>query len=401
MKSLFALVALLVAVSPGLWAHEGDWLQFRGPFGSSLAPATAKPGPSTFTDASVAWKLSLPGRGLSSPIVVGDRVFVTCASGPSQDRLHVFCVSTGKGEMLWERRFWATGRTMTQAKTCVAAPTPCSDGRHIFALFSSNDLISLDLEGNVLWLRGLTCDYPNASNSLGLASSPLFIDGTLVVQIENDSQSFAAGIDPATGKNLWKIDRPKSANWTSPVVFPGKSSLVGLQSSKGLLAVAPTTGSELWDYAEGAATIPSAVSSDGVIFVPSNGITALKPSADGSPPQSLWRNPQIGPGTSSPIVVGKLLLILKGSVLTASKVETGERLWKIRVEGSAFSATPVASGNRLYVFSEDGVGQVVDLSGPEGKVVGQIKLADTILGSSAISDGAVFVRSDHFLWKLR
>lgn len=397
MKSILTFLTLLAA-APALTAN--DWPQFRGPLGSGLAPATAAPGPATFTDSSVAWKLALPGRGLSSPIVVGDRVFVTCSSGPSQERLHVFCVSAPDGRVLWERRFWATGRTMTHTKTCVAAPTPCSDGRQIYALFSSNDLICLDLDGTVLWLRGLTRDYPNASNSLGLASSPVLVDGTLVVQSENDSESFAAGIDPATGKNRWFKHRPKSANWASPVILPGTPPLVGLQSSKGLLAVAPVTGSDLWDYAEGAATIPSAVAAGNVLFVPSQGITALRPAADGSLPQPLWKNPQIAPGSSSPVVVGSSLLTLKGGILTASSVETGERLWKVRV-GGTHSASPVASGNRLYLFTEDGLGQIVDLSGAEGKVVGEIKLDHTILGSPAISSGALFVRSDPFLWKLQ
>ena len=89
----------------------------------------------------------------------------------------------------------ATGRTMSHNKTCVAANTPCSDGDRVFALFSSNDLFAFDLDGNLLWLRGLTFDYPNASNSLGMAQSPVVIDGTLVVQSENDSESFAAGLD--------------------------------------------------------------------------------------------------------------------------------------------------------------------------------------------------------------
>lgn len=397
MKRFLVLLTLLVipAAMPA-----ADWLQFRGPASSGVANAADAPGPATFGEASIAWKLDLPGRGLSSPVVVGDKVFVTCASGSAQDRLHVFCIAAGKGNVVWERRFWATGRTMTQSKTCVAAPSPCSDGRRIFALFSSNDLICLDLEGNLLWYRGLTCDYPNASNSLGLASSPVLVDGTLIAQIENDSQSFAAGIDPDTGKNRWQISRPKSANWASPVILPGESAAIGLQSSKGLLAIAARTGEQLWDYAEPASTIPSATVAEGVVFVPSKGITALKPAAAGAAPELLWRSAQIAPGTSSPIVVGKMLLTLKGGVLTAASVATGERMWRVRVEG-AHSATPVASGNFLYLFNEDGLGQVVDLSGPEGRVTGEIKLGNMILATPAVSGGALFVRSDHFLWKLR
>ena len=110
---------------------------------------------------------------------------------------------------------------MCHEKTCVAAPTPVSDGESLYILFSSNDLICLDLKGQLRWLRGITVDYPNVSNSLGMASSPVWVDGVLVVQVENDSQSMALGVDPRTGKNLWKLDdRPKGANWTSPFRCP-------------------------------------------------------------------------------------------------------------------------------------------------------------------------------------
>ena len=108
-------------------------------------------------------------------------MFLTASSGVEQDRLHVVCLSTKTGAKLWERQFWATGRTMTHPKTCVAANTPCSDGQRLFCQFSSNDILCLDLDGNVLWLRGLGRDYPNASNSLGMAASPIVVGDTLVV----------------------------------------------------------------------------------------------------------------------------------------------------------------------------------------------------------------------------
>ena len=99
----------------------------------------------------------------------------------------------------------------------MSAPTPVSDGKYIYALYSSNDLICLDLDGNLKWIRGLMQDYPNASNSLGLASSPIIVDETLIVQIENDSDSFVSGINLKDGSNIWKLARTKKANWTSPI----------------------------------------------------------------------------------------------------------------------------------------------------------------------------------------
>ena len=220
------LLSLLLLTSTALAA---DWPQFRGPDATGVID-DQPPGP----DLKIAWQTELPGRGLSSPIIVGDRVFLTCSSGLNQRILHVICLDRQDGHRLWERTVLATGRTMSHKKTCVAAPTPCSDGRRVYALFSSNDLVAFDLDGNLQWLRGLTLDYPNASNSLGMASSPVVIADTLVVQSENDSESLALGLDAATGANRWKMSRPKAANWTSPVVL---GEVVGLQSSKGLTGV--------------------------------------------------------------------------------------------------------------------------------------------------------------------
>ncbi|MFT5470065.1 MAG: outer membrane protein assembly factor BamB [Verrucomicrobiales bacterium] len=399
MKLISILSATFFAAS-SCWA--GDWLNFRGPDGSGIADASEKPVTEFKGDDSIAWKLELPGRGLSSPVVVGDRVFVTSSSGPTQKQLHVFCVSAENGEVLWERRFWATGRTMTHGKTNVAAPSPCSDGKHIFALFSSNDLICLDLDGNLKWLRGLTFDYPNASNSLGMASSPIYADGALIVQSENDSESFAAGIDVVTGQNLWKKVRPKAANWTSPTVIAGEQVVVALQSSKGVLGVLPKTGSEIFDYKDGASTIPSSAAAGGVLFVPSHGITALKPNAKGGEPEQLWRNGQLGPGTGSPLVIGENIYVVnKAGVLSQAKISDGERGWRARTEGP-YSGSPIAAGNFIYLFNEQGKGQIVDVTkGEEGNPVSSIELEETILCTPAFSGGAIYVRSDGHLWKLK
>lgn len=391
---LLALLAAQTAVA--------DWTQFRGRDGSGSVPEAVLP-TALEPRKHITWELPLPGRGLSSPVIVGDRVFVTCSSGPKQARLHVICFRASDGVKLWERQFFATGRTMCHEKTSVAANSPATDGERVFALFSSSDLVALDLDGNLLWLRGLGLDYPNASNSLGMSSSLVVTDGTVVAQVENDTQSLALGIDTVTGLNRWKLDRPKRANWTSPIVFTdpsnGRNSVL-LQSSKGLLAVDPTTGKELWNYAEGASTVPSSASSRGVVFVPSSGITALKPGAPGEPPTQLWRAGNLRPGTSSPLVLGDRLYTLNDAgVLTAGDVHDGKRLWQLRLKGP-FSSSPVAAGRFVYATNEKGLLQVIDTSKPEGELISEMELGETILGTPAISDNALYLRSDGRLWKI-
>ena len=380
--------ALLTSAS-----HAVDWPQFRGPASTGVGGAPA-PGPKL----AEAWKVDLPGRGLSSPVIVGSKLFLTASSGPRQETLHVLCFDTATGKRQWERTFRATGRTMCHDKTCVAAPTVCSDGSRVFALFSSNDLFALDLDGNLLWLRGLTVDYANASNSLGMASSPIFVGGTLIVPSENDSESLTAGLDPLTGVNRWKMDRPKAANWTSPIPLGDKAVL---QSSKGLTCVDPMTGSVLWNYGDGASTIPSSVASQGVIYAPSHGLTALKPPGTGGEPQQLWRSEQINPSTGSPLVLeGKVYTLNSAGVLLQADATTGDRAWKLRLEGP-FSGSPVAAGKWIYVVNEKGLVQVVDSTAAEGEVAGKLALGETVLCTPSLADGALFVRSDAHLWRLK
>jgi len=391
-----ASALILAAITPA----QADWLNFRGPQGSGFDPSAATT-PSELSEKTLAWKVPLPGRGLGSAIVVGDKVFVTAASGPEQQQLHVLCFSVKDGSPLWERRFWATGRTMSHTKTNNAAPTPASDGERIYALYSSNDLICLDLEGNLVWMRALTLDYPNASNSLGLASSPIVAGDTRVAQIENDSESFAAGFDLLTGVNKWKLDRPKSANWTSPtVVKKDGESIVALQGSDGILGLLPSTGSSVFKIAGGASTIPSSAASGDQIFIPSNGMTAMRIGASGAEPEKVWNESNERPGTASPLIIGeKVYLINNAGVLTAVERSTGKRVWRTRIEGP-FSGSPVAgAGDRLFIFGETGIGQIVDLSGAEGKIVSKIELGETILSTPALSDGALYIRSDGHLWK--
>ena len=388
MKKISMCVVMCLAAG----VAKADWLQFRGPNAAAVATEAKVPA----DELKIAWTADLPGRGLSAPIVVGERVFVTCSSGPAQETLHVFCFNAADGSKKWERVMRTTGRTMTHPKTSVAAPTPCSDGDRVFALFSSNDLCAFDLDGNLLWLRGLMFDYANASNSLGMAQSPVVLDGTLVVQSENDSESFAAGLDVATGRNKWKLDRPKAANWSSATLWKGA---VALQSSKGILAVDPATGKTVWNYTDGASTTPSSVVTGEVLYAVSHGITALAPEK-GAVTQ-LWRNEKLNPGTASPLVLGGHIYVVNGAgVLIKASLKNGDELWKLRMKGP-FSGSPVAAGKRIYAVNERGIFQTIDPDAPEGKVTQEIELKETVLTTPAISGGAIYVRSDAKLWKLQ
>jgi len=377
----------------------GNWLSFRGDSGNGIIDDELSP--SIGLKSRSSWQVKLPGRGLSSPIVVGERVLLTASSGPKQETLHVIAYDVKTGEIDWRKTFKATGRTICHEKTCVAAPTMVSDGKVVVAQFSSNDVFCLDLKGNLKWLRGLTFDYPNAANGLGMSSSPVIANGVLVAQVENDAESLTVGLSLSNGTTLWKKDRPRGANWTSPTVLgQGKNQQVALQSMKGIAVIDPKTGKDQWLYEDGASTIPSSTVKGSAILVPSNGLTALQVRPDGKSHTQLWRDNKLGPGTGSPTISGdQFYVINKANVLTCAVIKTGEILWRMRLKGP-FSGSPVATQKHLFVFNEAGMGQVVRLGEDEGKIVHSIDLEETILCTPAVSRGAMYVRSDGTLWKL-
>lgn len=392
------IISLGLAVCATVSAE--DWQQFRGPDGNGVSRETSLPILVNGTN-SIAWRADLPGEGLSSPIILGDKIFVTCSGGVKQQRLYVICFDVRNGSKLWERQLWATGRTMCHKKTAVAAPTPASDGKHIVAIFSSNDIACFDLDGNLVWFRGIGRDYPNASNSLGMSSSLVIAEGVVVAQVESESDAFTVGLDLATGINRWKLERHKSANWTSPLKFKqaGKE-LVVLQSPKEVSIVEPATGRLIWNYTNGASSTPSSTLDGDKLYVPSQGLTALQLSSDPEAPKQLWRSNQLKPGTPSPTVLGgKVFSLNDGGVLSCGDTTTGERRWQLRLKGP-FSASPVVAGNYIYCVSEKGVVQVIDPSKPEGEVIGELELGETILSTPSIANGAIYFRSDARLWKV-
>jgi outer membrane protein assembly factor BamB len=377
-----------------------DWSQFRGPDGSSIAKDTGYP--TSLTDQnSLAWKQPLPGGGVAGPIVVDGRVIVTSSGGYKQDRLYVSAFDAKSGAPRWERQFWATGRTLCHPTSSVAAPTPASDGKRIFAFYSSNDLACLDLDGNLLWYRGLGHDFPAAANDVGMSSSPVVVDDTVVVQVECQGDSFVAGINAENGETRWQIERPKSANWASPVVWRDanqQDSLVLLQTGNELSAVEPRTGTARWKVSRAVSTIPSTVTVDNLLFVPGDGLFVLRASHAPGTPEEVWQSQRLSLTSSSPVVQNNQLFIInRAGVLQSVNSADGTDIAKLRLKGT-FWATPVLADNHLYVVNQDGLAQVIAL-GDKLEIVSERELGEEVLGSPAAADGALYFRSKGHLWK--
>ena len=399
-----ATTLILVCAFSVYVSLASDWPMFRGPGGRSIADANDLPLEWSVSESkNIAWQADLPGRGVSSPIAVGNRLFVTASSGPNRNRLHILAFNTDTGEKLWHRQFWATGRTLCHETSAVAAPTPASDGKRVFAYFSSNDLIALDLEGNLQWMRGLALDFPGSGNDVGLSSSPVIVDNTVIIQCEAQGNSFVTAINATDGSERWNLQRPEAPNWTSPIAMPTNTGSkqvqsIVIQSSSTLSAHHLDTGKELWSLPLDCSSIPSPVYNE-LLYVAADGLRALDVSSQTTGENLVWQESKLTPGSSSPVVnEGEIYVINRAGVLTCGYLASKSILWRQRL-GGQFWATPVVAGNHIYCFNADGKGFVVQ-RGEKGKIISENDFGEDILASPAIANNAIFVRSHQHLWKI-
>ena len=380
-----------------------DWLQFRGSDNNPTSDQRNLPADFDIEQGTnVAWRVPLPGRGPSSPIVVGDQVIVTCSSGPRGDRLHVVSFEAASGKRLWHRQFWATGHTVVHPFGAVAQPTPASDGQSVFAFYSCNDLACFDLDGNLKWLRGLAFENPTTRNDVGMGSSPLVVGPTVIVQLENQGASFVAGVDTASGQTRWRIPRDHGAVWSSPTVLRGKSpeeDTLLLVARDRLSAHDPQTGKQIWEYEASCHTIASPVGHQGRVYLPANGLNALEYDPVARQVSLLWLQKQMRSGNTSPVIPdGRAYTIKAPGILVCGNIDDGRVLWQLRLKGP-FWATPVVAGNHLYAVNHGGLIHVVEL-GEKGKLAGTIQFDSGILATPAVADGAIYFRSDSHLCKI-
>lgn len=390
----------LLSLTPA--SQGSDWLEFRGKDHQANANGAALP-KSLSQEENVAWRVELPARGPAGPIIVGDRVIVTSSGGEGrqQDRMHINCYSTKTGEELWHHQFWATGRPFSHPTSANAAPTPASDGERIYAFFSSNDLVCLDLDGQLLWFCGLTYDYPKAANDVGMSSSPTLAGDVVVVQIENQGDSFVAGLDKLTGETLWRQPRTQSAAWASPIAYQVDGvDYVLVLGRDGATGYRARDGEVAFKLAGSGSTVSSAVNLGNKLLLPFDGLTLIDPTqmTDGQP-TVLWNSNRLRPSNTSPVVDGTTgYLLSSNGVLTSCDLTDGSRGFQARVDGNYWS-TPVVANGYLYAFSQQGTAKIVKL-GEEPEVVSEIELGETILASPAVNEDGLFIRTDNALWKL-
>ena len=384
-----------------MWAvvpAAADWGQFRGPGAQGLAAGAKLPRKFSPTE-NLAWKADLPGRGLSSPVVAKGKVFVTASGGIGDARLYVLCFGAESGKKLWQREFRATGRVSCHPTMCMATPTPATDGERVVAFYSTNDVVCLDLAGNVQWFRGLGLDYPLGSNTVGMSSSVVIGSDTAILQVENQADSYAAGLNLATGETRWRLPRPPAASWASPVVYRDKDrDVLLLQSPDRLTAHEPGTGKLLWTHTAKISPVPSVTVADGKILVPAGQIEALDADVKSLAPERKWTGEKFSTGTPSPLIMEGKAYAVAGPFLKCADLATGKLLWQLRMKGS-FWSSPVGVGGLIYLFNQDGECHVVRPLDKEGEILAVNELKERIDATPAIAGDALFIRSDKTLWK--
>jgi outer membrane protein assembly factor BamB len=396
MKRLLAS-GWLVVVFAGT-APAGDWTQFRGSSGTGSADADL---PVRWSEKeNVRWKVDLPGRGLSCPVIAGGRVYVTACTGFLESRLHVLCFDVVTGKRLWERQLWSTGTTVCHPKTCMAAPTPVTDGQRVYALFATGDLAGFDAHGNLLWYRSLARDYPTIGNNVGMAASPILWQDVLLLPMENVGESFVAGIDKFTGQNRWKNDRPRGINWVTPLLISnGGRPEVVFQSAQDVTGYDPATGRQLWSFSGGFSTSASPAAGNGWMVISTGEVLALRPGTDKQAPQVAWKAPKLKTTYSSPLYYReRVYAVNSAGVLNCADAANGNMMWQQRLSNKGpYWSSPVAAGDKLYLVNDSGITTVVQ-AGAEPKILAVNPLPETILATPAIADGAFFLRSDQHLY---
>ena len=379
-----------------LEAKAGDWPWWRGPSMNGIAEAGA-PAPVEWSETkNVAWKTPIPGRGHSSPTVVGKRVLLTTADEQAQVQ-SVLCFERRTGRRLWSREINRGGfPERIHAKNTHATSSVACDGERAFATFLNHDriqVVALDLDGEPLWDRiagGFTPDeYKN-----GYAASPLLYGSSVIVAGDFDGDAFLLALDRKTGERVWSTPRPSKINYASPVVAPiaGRDQLL-ISGGDLVASYDPRNGKPLWKVAATTmATAGSMVWDQDLVFAsggfPDAETVSIR--ADGSG-KVVWRNDQKCYEQSMLAYDGHVYAVNDAGIAYCWNAETGKEQWRERLRGP-ISASPVLSGGNIYVSNERGVTFVYRATPARFESVARNQIGSEAFATSTICGGQIFLR---------
>ena len=444
-----AAVALCgVALGIAVASADDEWPRFRGSNGGVAADHPSLPdqwGPAQ----NIVWKIDVPGRSWSSPVIWGDHVFVTTAintlepeslltvasyvsrsnggtmtfmdvSKPSAPhRWVLYDVDLKTGRIRWERvAHTGVPAKSRHLKNSYAAETPVTDGERVYAYFGDVGLFVYDMDGKPLWSRSM--DALEMQTGFGHAASPVVDDSRVYIVNDNEEQSFIAAYDKRTGAQAWRVDRKETSSWTTPLVWKNELRTEIVTAATGGVRSYDVNGGLLWQFT-GMSTfaVPSPLASGGLLYVMS-GYTAgaLRPAyairagATGDislkPDQTssefiVWADRTLGTFHASPLVYRGCYYILHDrGFLTCNDPGTGKPIYprqRISSDTATFTASPWAYNGKVFALSEDG-DTFVFQSGPEFKVLGKNSLNEMALATPAVAGGSLIIRTASKLYRI-
>jgi outer membrane protein assembly factor BamB len=450
MHASFRLLAALIGVallsSPLHSQKDAYWPSFRGPSASGVSDGQHLPATwNGITGDNIRWKVVVPGLAHSSPIVWGDRIFLTTAisSRPdatfkpglygegtaSEDRTShrwvVMALDRHTGKTIWERTAYSGApREKRHIKATYANSTPATDGRYVVAFFGSQGLYGYDVNGKELWKRDLGVlnagAYDLPEYEWGNASSPIIYRDLAIVQCDTQGESFVMAVNVRTGETVWRTGRKELPSWGTPTVVVPSGTLrpeLITNASNFVRGYDPLTGAERWRLGGSSKiTAPTPIFARDVIVVasgraPERPIFAIRPGGTGditpeegaqSGPHLVWRKTGRGSYMPTPLVYGEILYILgNAGLFDAYDLQTGREIYRQRLlhQGSGFSASPVAADNRIYLSSEDGEIFVVR-TGSTFEFIVKNPMGEPLMATPALAGGSMYVRGEKHVFAI-
>ncbi|MDQ3665592.1 MAG: PQQ-like beta-propeller repeat protein [Acidobacteriota bacterium] len=431
-------VVLVISLLPTIVVASGNnWPQWRGPAGSGVSTEKNLPTEWSATK-NIKWKTPIAGRSHSSPIVWGNKIFVTTAiegavvpgakavkhmmgdkeflhpDSIGADRKHSFkviCLNATTGRILWEQTaFEGTPYDNRHRKSSFAASTPATDGKYVYAFFGSEGLYAYDMSGKLAWKADLG---KLGTVGMGTGTSPILHDHLVLMQCdeENGDASFIVALDKKTGKEVWKTPRKVQVSWATPILVRtvNRAELIA-SGSEAIVAYDPATGKELWRH-KGVESnaIPSPVANNEVVFLsagyPAKTVMAIRLGATGDLTDSAnvaWKHAKGTAYVPSPILYGDYLyLTTDRGILTCLNAKTGEVVYeggRVPIPAT-FTASPVAFDGKILLTSEDGDTFMVK-AGPKHEILGSNSVSEPVYASPAIADGYIFIRGEKNLYAI-
>lgn len=416
---------------------RGSWPSFRGPEATGVADGQHLPDRwDVKTGENILWRTPVPGLAHSSPVVWGDRVFVTSAisqepgatfkpglygdgdasADRSVHRWTIYAIDKHSGRVVWERvAHEGAPLNKRHIKSTYASATPATDGRTVVAWFGSQGVYAYDVTGTFRWKVDLgrvdMGAYDIPTYEWGPASSPILWNGLVILQCDTQADSFVMALDVETGETVWKTARQELPSWGTPtVVAAAEGPELVTNASNFVRGYDPRTGQERWRLGRSSKiTAPTPFAADGLIVVasgraPERPLFVIRPGATGditpgpeesTSPGVAWSKTGRGSYMPTPIAYQGLLYVLANNgVFDAYATKTGEEVFRRRVPhaGSGFSASPVAADGKIYIASEDG-DMMVLAAGPTFNALATNVIGEPLMATPALSEGVMYVRS--------